>query len=127
MSEEKKSTPAPKKAMFTKAVLAEVIVLCSTDLVVMISRGGRASNRNGLVQIGVSLDDINKGRVERKLRKAGLNPDAVEAKVKELHDSVVAAYHAEVVEKMKEVGVDEQAVKAVEKELELDDIAFLVR
>lgn len=124
MSETKEKTPAK---MFLKAKLAKCVVLASADLVIKVTAGGAASNEFGDVHIGVSLNDVNEKRIRRKMKDLKKGEKEIEGEVKLTRLNLLNAYKAELVEKLESVGVDQEAVKAFEKELKSEDLEHLLR
>jgi len=115
-----------KEKMFLKASLGSGIFLASSDLVIKIEKGKQVSNDSGEVVVGVSFGDVNESRIEKKLKALKKGEKEIETEVKSQRNNLLKAYKAEIITKLTELKVDQEAVKAVGAELDIKDLAYLL-
>lgn len=115
-----------KENMFLKISLGSGIFLASSDLVIKIEKGKQVSNFSGEVTVGVSFGDINENKIEKKLKALKKGEKEIEVEIKNQRNNVLNSYKAEILSKLAQVEVDQEAIKAVEKELDSQDLAYLL-
>ena len=112
--------------MFLKSKLGRCIVLSSSDLVIKIEEGRSTDNNFGFVVVGTSFKDVAENKIARKLRALDKSEKEIVGEVKLQRLNILKAYKSEIVSKLESLGIDQEAVEAVEKELKGDDLEYLL-